>query len=105
VRHTLLSEWDLVEVRALCEVDAMSGERVDRLRGYASHLVLDVLALRRELRSQLERARFEQERLLDMLDRARPHLPGTQLHEELRSLLAEIDDLLSASARRRLGPS
>jgi hypothetical protein len=80
----------------LCELDTpVREENVERLRRYTSHLMLDVLALRRELHAQLERARLEQERLLDMLDRARPHLAATVVEEDLRALLAEIGDVLT----------
>jgi hypothetical protein len=96
VRHTPLSDWQLAELRTLCELDApVRDESLEQLRRYASHLVLDVLALRRELHSQLERARFEHEHLLDMLDRARPHLAGSVLEEDLRVLLDEIGDALT----------
>ncbi len=100
MRHTPLSEWQLTELQRLCtQVDAATGgDGFERLRTYASHLVVDVLALRLELRSQLERARFEREQLLDMLERARPHLDDAGPEDDLRALLAEIADAL---ARRR----
>jgi hypothetical protein len=77
---------------------AVPEESVERLRGYAAHLVLDVLALRRQLRSQLEQARLEHEQLLDMLDRALPHLAASAFEDEGRALLDEIADALT---RRR----
>ena len=100
MRHTPLSDWELAEVQTLCtQLDATVHDDVlEQLRGYAAHLVLDVLALRRELRSQLERGRFEQERLFDMLDRARPHLAHSPVEDDLRALLDEIADALT---RRR----
>jgi hypothetical protein len=99
VRHTPLSDLELAELRALCAQLEMraADASVERLRHYASHLVLDVLALRRELHVHVERSRFEHERLLDMLDRARPHLAGSPLEEDLRSLLVEIGDALTRS--------
>jgi hypothetical protein len=95
--HVGLTDREIVELRALCEeaADGLAGERLEQLRSYASHLVLDVLALRLELRAHFERARLDHERLVDVLERARPHVERAAFGEELHALLAEIDDLLA----------
>lgn len=91
-RHTPLSDVEIAELTALLEHGAVE---TDRLRLYVSRMILDVLALRDELRRERERALLEMEAVRDVLARARPHLTSHSLDEDLRSLVAEIDDVLS----------
>ena len=99
MRHSPLTDADIADLRALCsEASFGADETAERLRGYASHLILDLVAVQVQLRSQQRRARSELERLHDVLGRARPHLVGGRrslADDELGALLAEIDDVLA----------
>ena len=96
-RHRPLSESELAAVRAL--FDEGASLEVERARLYVSRMMLDLLAVREELRRERERALIEIERLRDVLVRVRPHLAsGARVDDELDALLAEVEDAL---ARRR----
>ena len=75
-----------------------SAERRERLNEYVSHLILDLLAVRIELRREQQRARTELEGLRDLLDRARPLLVSGGVDADLATLHGEIADALARRA-------
>ena len=66
----------------------------EQMRLYVSSLIVDLLAVRIELRREQERMRVEADRLRDLLDRARSRLSPRRMDEELEALLGEIEDAL-----------
>jgi hypothetical protein len=97
-RHTPLTDSEIAELRAICSQSTLrvvSDETAERLHTYVSHLIVDLLAVRMELRSSQQRARAEVERLRDVLGRATPHLERRRADAEFQALLAEIEDALA----------
>ena len=76
-----------------------SGEAREQLSEYVSHLILDLLAVRIELRREQQRARTELERLRDLLDRVQPLLLTGAADPDVATLRAEIVDALARRAR------
>ena len=98
-RHTPLSESEIAELRAI-STRGLAGavEPAEHLR-YVPRLIIDLVALRSQLRRDHERLLADLERLADLLARTRPHLAGIRREDEdFRALLLEIDEALS---RRR----
>lgn len=98
--HTPLTDREIAELRAIC-AESLTVRRIEgleRLPEYVSRLVLDLLAVRVELRREQRRARTELERARDLLERAQLHLRRPVAAPELDALLDEIDDAL---VRRR----
>jgi hypothetical protein len=91
--HTPLSDAEIAELQALCS-GSVSLE-LERVRGYVSRMILDLLALRSELRRERERALAELERLHDVLSRTRRYVERRSLDDELEALRAEIEDALA----------
>ena len=99
-RHTPLSESEIAELRAI-STRGLAGavEPAEHLRRYVPRLIIDLVALRSQLRRDHERLLADLERLADLLARTRPHLAGIRREDEdFRALLLEIDEALS---RRR----
>ena len=104
-----LSDREIGELRAIFTARRLtveSGEELERARRYVSQLIVDLLAVRLELRRERERARAEADGLRDLLGRARPRLPRGLDDEDFAALVAEIDDALrprraTSSGRRR----
>jgi hypothetical protein len=94
--HTPLSDAEIAELQALCSGSA--SHELERVRGYVSRMILDLLALRAELRRERERALAELERLHDVLSRTRPYVELRSLDDELEALLAEVEDALARRA-------
>ena len=101
--HTPLSDSEIAELRAMflvgSDVGLVTAEGRARLHGYVSRLIVDLLAVRVELRQERRRALTEIERLRDVLTRARPHLSRRVADEDLAALLAEIEDVLARRPR------
>ncbi len=96
VRHVPLTDAEIAQLRAAIS-RRLTGEA--DVQSSISRLIVDLLAVRGELRRERERALAELERLHDVLGRTRPYLVRRAPDEELEALLTEIEDAL---ARRLL---
>ncbi len=91
-RHIPLTDAEIAQLRA---AGAYGLTAESDVQAAISRLIVDLLAVRGELRRERERALAELERLHDVLGRARPYLVRRAADEELEALLAEIEDALA----------
>ena len=92
VRHIPLTDAEIAQLRA---ASSRRPTRESDVQSSVSRLIVDLLAVRGELRRERERALAELGRLHDVLGRTRPYLLRRAPDEDLEALLSEIEDALA----------